>query len=66
MPRPRKASDEQLKRLQEIAEVRWSTPSNKELAFEMHIAERTVEFYITKFMRELAVSRGTFGDKIAS
>lgn len=66
MPRTSTLSDEQLNQLREVAHTRKSTPSNKQLAFEMCVSERTIEFYITRFMREDAVSRGTFDAKIAS
>lgn len=64
--RPRKVTDVQLERLKQVAEARSRTPSNKELAFELGVSLRTVESYITLFMRDPAVSHGAASAKIAS
>jgi DNA-binding NarL/FixJ family response regulator len=65
MARPSKLSPENRARLAEVARLRMQTPSNKELANECHCSERTVEFYISEFMRELAVPRGTQSEKMS-
>lgn len=66
MPAHRIISDEKLDRLRQVAAMRWKTPSNKELAEELGVSQRTVEAYITRFMRDPAVSRGSTDAKIAS
>lgn len=53
MPRPRIVNDEQRERLAWVARTRRSLPSNKQLAYEMGVSERTIEAIMTQLVRGL-------------
>lgn len=64
MPRPRIVDDSDIAELRRVAHVRASLPTNKELADRIGCAERTVEHYISEFMREAPVSCETESERI--
>jgi hypothetical protein len=53
MPRPRKLTDEMRQRLRAIALARRALPSNKELAIEFDLSERTIDNFMCAFRRTL-------------
>lgn len=64
MPRISPLTTEQRERLRAIAETRAGTPSNRQLANEMDVTERLIEYYVRKYQaerdkRDIAVSRGS-------
>jgi transposase len=66
MPRISPLTTEQRERLRAIAETRAGTPSNRQLANEMDVTERLIEYYVRKYQhamerdkRDVAVSRGS-------
>jgi hypothetical protein len=52
--RTTKLTKAQLARIAKVAATRKKLPSNESLAKEMSVSLRTIEFYITRFMRKPA------------
>lgn len=52
MPRPRIVNDEQRTRLLRIAIIRRMLPSNKQLARDCGVSERTIELIMTRMVRD--------------
>lgn len=63
MPRPSKLTTAQRERIREVAAARDAIPSNKELAFELGIAEDTVARLMTEFRQLSVVSRETLASE---
>lgn len=57
--RPSKLSPEGHVRLREIAAIRVMDTPNKTLARELNASERTVVYWVQRYMRELTVPRET-------
>lgn len=53
MPRISPLTTEQRERLRAIAETRAATPSNRQLANEMDVTERLIEYYVRKYQAEM-------------
>lgn len=50
---------EDLDRLRKVATERKCMPTNRELAEQMHVSERTIRFWLARFMAEQPLSRET-------
>lgn len=59
MPRISSLTEEQRERLRVVAEARAATPSNRQLANEMDVTERLIEYYVRKYQaaREAEIKR---------